>query len=78
MRGFGRGGRTWFSMFCITFSRLLACNIAIQLLECFDGDFFSVFMCIIGSKRVLFEGGLGVLPRTLFSSIHTKLCHFMQ
>ena len=27
--GFSRGGRTWFSMFCITFCRILARNIAI-------------------------------------------------
>ena len=36
------GGRRWFSMFCITFCRLLARNIAITLLECFDSDFFSI------------------------------------
>ena len=29
VRGFSRGGRTWFSMFCITFYRLLAHDIAI-------------------------------------------------
>ena len=29
VRGFSRGDRTWFSMFCITFCRLLARNIAI-------------------------------------------------
>ena len=29
VRGFSRGGRTWLSMFCITFCRLLARNIAI-------------------------------------------------
>ena len=28
VRGFSRGGRTWFSMFCITFCKLLARNIA--------------------------------------------------
>ena len=27
MRGLRRGGRTWLSMFCIKFCRLLACNI---------------------------------------------------
>ena len=29
VRGFSRGGRTWFYMFCITFCRLLARDIAI-------------------------------------------------
>ena len=27
VRGLSRGGKTWLSMFCITFCRLLACNI---------------------------------------------------
>ena len=27
VRGLSRGGRTWLSMGCITFCRLLACNI---------------------------------------------------
>ena len=74
VRGFSRGGMTWFSMFCITFCRILARNIAIYLLECFDSDFFSVFMCIIGSKSVLFEGGLGVLPSELFLAVFIQNC----
>ena len=35
-------GRTWLSMFCITFCRLLACNIAYLVAGMFDSD-FSVF-----------------------------------
>ena len=27
VQGLSRGGKTWLSMFCITFCRLLACNI---------------------------------------------------
>ena len=62
VRGLSRGGKTWLSMFCITFCRLLACNIVYnKLFSCWNVLIliFSVFMCIIGSKRVVFEGGGG-------------------
>ena len=64
MLGFSTGGMTWLSMFNL--HNVL--QTTSTLLECFDSVFFSVFtcMCMIGSKRVLFEEGLGVLPQNSF------------
>ena len=39
---------------CMKYSVLSCWNVSILI--------FSVFMCLIGSKRVVFEGGLGVTP----------------
>ena len=45
VRGFSRGGRTWLSMFCITFCRLLARNIAYLVAGMLnDSDFFSIYV----------------------------------
>ena len=66
MRGLSRGGRNWLSMFCITFCRLLACNIVYLVAGIVLILIFSVFMCIIGSKRVVFEGGSRGPPPELF------------
>ena len=66
MRGLSRGGRNWLSMFCITFCRLLTCNIVYLVAGIVLILIFSVFMSIIGSKRVVFEGGLGGPPPELF------------
>ena len=50
---------------CMIYSVFSCWNVLILI--------FSVFVCIIGSKRVVFEkgvgGGLGVLPQNFFSSI---------
>ena len=39
---------------------------------------FCMCIYIIVSKRIVIEGGIGVLPQNFFSNFHTKWCHFRQ
>ena len=44
VRGLSRGGRTWLSMVCIMFCRLLACNIVYLVAGIFWYCFFSIYV----------------------------------
>ena len=82
----GGGGRseglvgymTKFSMYWNIFCRLFARNIVYWVTECF---FLYIFMCIIGSKTIVIEGGGGGLwsfPEFFFLQYSCQWCHFMK